>query len=827
MMKSSRKTLMGTLAATAVLIQLLSAPAMAEDSIELLTGSIRATRLVPPDAAAPAETDAAAALEQAMPPVPAEVKPASVLSAAPAAPATVPAAPAAQPAAAAVSPAPAAPVAASAARSGPDEVELAALYYYAGQKQDARVNAETERLRIKYPDFQVPGDLYAAKDIRRVDEQPLWALYEKDDFQGVDALVEKLKALNPGWLPSEDFAAKLARRKLRVTLTHAYKGKDWVGVISAAGGINLQKEKDADLLWMLIDAYREAAMPDALLDVYKAILFRPQADRLPEAVLVTTLQKATRDFQPEEVRGAMAAIWPNPQLIVALKPLQDDFIRRDIADFNGRSERQDPLAERDIQRLRDLVAAKGDTADMSLLGWYFLKLKQPKEAEPYFSRALEEKPTPEFAKGLYLSLAQQKRDEEAYALAAAHLKELLDDPQFLMNALSLRFAKPELGVIDPKTVEAYTNTILQTKSADHAEILAWYAYNSMQFAASEAWFVQAWNWEEEPNRLKGVALSFLREGKKKQFAALRARFGDLYPDMWAEILNTRAPARQALQPVVVTSPTTGAPVIVYRQADVAAAAPPVQAVAYQPQPAALPVVQPEASYAQPAVSYAQPAVSYAQPQIVYASAPAALPQEDHAEPEPQVRQVKVSKGPRSGYFASFKAKKYSQCIDQLNAMGALPADAELIRGWCYLGLNRVTDAKAAFERALSGRGQVRHDAAYGSALASLRAKLTDDAEAIITAYPLDAGKDHEVRAEIYWQRARSAFDHKDFEGTLAALNARLKLTPEPSDLSMLRAWAHFKLGHKQEARAIFVKLNSQLADPEAMKGLAALEEDHK
>ena len=830
MIRTYRNHLLCGLAMAALLVPAIGAP-RAEDSIELLTGSIRATRLVPaPDKAAPA-ADAESALSQPLPAVPALSPPSPV------APAVVEPAPdtagAATAAPADAGKAPALPK--------PDDVELSALYYYAREKQDARVTAEAERLRHKYPDFQMPADLYTVNSKPRVDEAPLWHLYEKDDFAGIDALVARLKGENAGWEPSEDFRQKLERRKLRVTLTRSYRSRDWVGVISMAGGMNLQKEKDVDLLWMLIDAYREAAMPDALLDVYRAILFRPQAERFPETVLVTTLQKAARDFEPEEVRSAMASLWPNPSLITALKPLQDDFIRRDIADFNRRSERQQPIAERDVQRLRDLVAAKGDSADMSLLGWYFLKPKQPKDAEPYFKRALDEKPTPEFAKGLYLSLAQQKRDEEAYALAAAHLQELTDDPEFLMNALSLRFAKPELGPIDPKSVEAYSTTILKTRSADHAEILAWYAYNSMQYPAAEAWFVQSWNWEEEPNRLKGIALTFLREGKRKEFAALRARFGDLYPDMWAEILSARAPVAGTLQPVVITSPTTGQPVIVYRPAQgvaaaapVASAAPTISPVTYQP--AAMPVVEPAVMpVAQPAaLPVVEPAAMVAEPQpvLVYASAPAAPPVYDPPAPTPvpdreaeaAPRRVKVDKGPRTGYFAAFKAKRYQECIAAINGMASVPSDAELIRGWCYLGLNRIADARMSFGLALRGEGRVRHDAAYGSALAALRAKLTDDAEAMITAYPLDTEKDREVRAEIYWQRARSAFDHKDFQGTLTALNARIKLVPEPQDLSVLRAWAHYKLGNKAEAKAIFTRLNQALADPEMMKGLAAIEE---
>lgn len=823
-MKTYRKRLTRLMAATFLALPFFFGPLHAEDSVDLLTGTINSGRLVAPaDAAPAAKAPDGTAGDDALVVIDGEDDPLSQ---------PLPGAegegdPSFEPAANA----PKRPV-----QAGPDEVELAALYYYADLKQEDRVTAEAERLRAKYPDFELPKDLYADRNRHKVDEAPLWELYKKDDFRGIEALVAKLKGENAGWEPSQDFQLKLHRRKLRLTLTDAYKTRDWVGMIAAANKINPQKEKDVDLLWMLIDAYREAKMEDQLIATYKAILFRPGKSRLPDALLVTTLQKATRDFEPGEVRSAMMSLWPNPSLITALKPINDDFIRQDVADFNNRSERQEPIVEKDIQRLRDLVAAKNDTSDMSLLGWYFLKLKQPKEAEPYFTKALALKQTPEFAKGLYLSLAQQKRDEEAYALAAAHLKELVDDPQFLMNALSLRFAKPELGEVDPKTVEAYSSTILKTKSADHAEILAWYAYNSMQFQAAEAWFVQAWNWEEEPNRLKGIALSFMHEGKRKEFAALRARFGDLYPDMWAEILNPQ-PLVQPMMPVMTIQPPQ-----IYAQQQAMA-----QPVIYrQPQVVAAPDGQTEQVVYQ--VASASPAVPAARP-IVYQSAPAAapamLPQPDpqmvysvpqttpfeqaapqKAKPKKQANQ-KAQKASSGGYdyMAAYRAKDYSGCIEKLNAMaqsGGLTAEAMLIRGWAYLALYRTQEARQSFNAALKGTGRTRTDAAYGSALAALRVNLTDEAEAVITAYPLDAAKDREVRAEIYWQRARSAFDHQDFQTTLDALNARLKLVPESNNLTTLRAWAHYKLGDRYQARQIMAKLNMQITDPELQHSLGSM-----
>ena len=174
------------------------------------------------------------------------------------------------------------------------------------------------------------------------------------------------------------------------------------------------------------------------------------------------------------------------------------------------------------------------------------------------------------------------------------------------------------------------------------------------------------------------------------------------------------------------------------------------------------------------------------------------------------------------YLKHFNAKNYSGCLSELNAIeaqGRIGTEAQLIKGWCLMGLNRLAEARDSFAPALAGSGKTREDAAYGTALTLLRGKLTDDAEAILAAYPLSASRDHEVRAEIYWQRARSAFDHKQFDRVLDALNARMQLVAEPSNISAMRAWAHYNLGHLAEAKAIFERLNMHMSDATTMRGL--------
>lgn len=626
------------------------------------------------------------------------------------------------------------PVLADNAKAGPDDVELAALYYYAEQKQAGRLEAETNRLRLKYPDFVVPADVYTPA-ARPVDETALWALYEKNDFSGVEAEVGRRRSENPQWMPSADFSEKLARRKQRVEMMAATARKDWAGVIAAAKDLDPAKETEVDLAWMLLDAYAGTGAKDALTTVYRGLLFREGDKRLPDQQILTTLQKSTRDFPAEDVRKAMGLLASSPALQAGLQPIELDLTRREVADFNADEKRQTPIAEGEVAKLR-LAAEKSERLeDLSLLGWYDLKLKAPESAERWFKAALAKRRDEENAKGLYLSLAAQNKQEEAYAVAEQYIEDLSDDPEFLMNALSLRFSKPDQPDADVKTVTAYSNAILATSNADHAEILAWYAYNSRQYEASKAWFVKSLDWESAPARVKGLALSLLRLGGKKEYAVLEEEYRDIYPEIWAEIK--------------VATPPKG----------------------------------------RRSVSVEMPVAT-------------------------------TTRG--TGYLADFKAKRFSACIKNISALearGTISADVMLIKGWCHLELNRLAEARNAFEAALGSR-RTQADAAYGAAMTLLRGRLTDDAEAMIGMYALSEKREREVRAEIYWQRARSAFDHKQYQRVLDALNARASLVAEPADLSQLRGWAYYHLGNRGQAQAVFTRLNMHLYDPAAARGLA-------
>ncbi len=205
--------------------------------------------------------------------------------------------------------------------TGPDEVDLAALYYYADQGQEERVQAELARLQLKFPGFEPPKNLYMPAARRSMNEQPLWALYEKNDFSSIEAEIARLQAANPGWSPSEDFSGKLARRKIRVQMTAAVAARDWAGVIAAGEAIDPAGETEIDLLWMLVDAYHETGMREQMAEVCKAILFRQGEARFPDDLLAVTLQKAAQDFSAEEIDAVIKALWPQPARVAALTPI--------------------------------------------------------------------------------------------------------------------------------------------------------------------------------------------------------------------------------------------------------------------------------------------------------------------------------------------------------------------------------------------------------------------------------------------------------------------------------------------------------------------------
>lgn len=722
----------GPILAAALLLLLSTASASAQDPIAVLTDNPTATLPV----AEPATTAISPVeVKTAIQPATADTKPATVVSTA----------------------------------GKPSKLDLAALYYYAGQKQEARVKAEFERLRFKFPGFEMPTDLTHPEE-KKLDDTALWSLYGKDDIAGIEAEIASRKAADPGWAPTQDFAVKFARKKLRLQIDAAAKAKDWSTVAAAGASLDPTTEKEVDLIWNVIDAYSALGNRDAMGRAYRALLFRDPAHAIKKSEIITTIQKATRDFASADIQAVMARFSGDPEVMAGLANISADLVRRRVGEFNADAKQTAPLAKPDIDALRAAAAGKdGMVSDFSLLGWYYLKIKEPAEAGAWFRRALDAEEDVVHAKGLYLALVQQDRREEAYQLALRYREALASDPLFLANALAERFTKPQGAGIDPAAAEAFAAAIIAAKSSPHAEILAWYAYNSGQFQAARAWFTKSFDWKPGTTNLKGLALATGQMGDRPALVALYQQYATQYPAIWDDVHLNKNPRKDRRKSTPLDRMQVGA---VDR--------------ATQARPAFL--------------------------------------DEDVRTARPVQRRIVPRAADTSGSVPGnaathLGAKRYGDCLSALQ--GTLSAEASLTKGWCLLGLNRSAEAAAAFSGGLGGSPKTRTDAAYGLAITNLRAGLTSEAESVLSLYPLTPARDSELRLQIYWQKARAAFDHGDYQQTLNALNARLTLKPEPVDMTELRGWAHMKLGHFAEARAIFENLAAYSNNPAARRGLEA------
>ncbi|MGV8938585.1 MAG: hypothetical protein ACOH2J_15815 [Allorhizobium sp.] len=634
--------------------------------------------------------------------------------------------------------APPAPVQNEAAKSEPDAVELAALYYYAQLDQKQRVERETQRISLKFPDFVVPGDLYRKADETIVDETSLWRLYDMDDYAGIQREITRLAAANPGWEPSVDFSEKLLRRKLRYDMTQAVKAKDWAGVIAAGKDLDPQVDQDVDILWMLIDAYKSSEMATAAAPVYRGILFRKDADRFSDDVILTTLQKAVEVFPASEMRQVMHILSASPDLGARMQVLTLDLMRREIADYTaGLVDAAEPTPVT-LLTVRRAADASGDAKDQLLLGWYYLKAKQYQEAETWFDRSIASSSSAEALKGLVLTLAADGRAEEAFGQTVAHLDLAATDGGSFLGSLSYAFQAEGGAAVTPPVAKAFADAIQSAQSPAHAEMLGWYAYNARQFDVAAAWFGKSFEWKPSAVSLKGQALTLIQQKDGKALDELRRQYESLYPQVFADLKTVVAPSGKK-------GPSVSGP-------------------------------------------------------------------SNQAHPR---------------YLTSLRAKRYGDCVADLARLESgksLNAQEQLIRGWCTLGLDRLSEARSAFETALAlGPGKT-DDAAYGLGLTLLRAKLTDDADQMLSRHSLTPAREKELRAEIFSQRARVAFDGKRFSDVLLALNQRLQIAPETIGMSQLRAWAYYHLGNFAQSRAIFTELNKVVQDPANRRGLATVNE---
>lgn len=185
----------------------------------------------------------------------------------------------------------------------PSAEELRALIYYLDHDDPRSVQAEMRRLRSAFPRWTPPSDLNELRALGPstevgVDERPIWARLQRNDFAGARALIEQGRATSPSWTPSADLLRQLETNESQAAFETAYASRDLAGAVSAMRRSPMLMRCDRiNNAWRLAELYQIAGQDQNAVTTYRGVLSscRRSSD------VVATLEKANEVASNEQM----------------------------------------------------------------------------------------------------------------------------------------------------------------------------------------------------------------------------------------------------------------------------------------------------------------------------------------------------------------------------------------------------------------------------------------------------------------------------------------------------------------------------------------------
>lgn len=613
---------------------------------------------------------------------------------------------------------------AGAAAPAPAPVDETALRYFARQGDTLRMQAEIDRLRSLHPGWEPPANLLSNDYVPDADIERIWTLVSSGDLAGARAAIAAKQEADPGFAPSEDLLQTLARGEAGLRLRNASDARQYETVITiAANQPDLLTCEAVDNLWRLAEAFVRTGNKPRALDAYSYIL----TNCTDSAERYATLQKAIELLERDDLDPLFALEQTGADGSPEFADLRLDLARRAIATAleNGTK----PL-DQDVSLFAAAAEERENADDLRLMGWYEMSRDRADAALVWFKRATASDPSPASAQGTGAALLEMGDPEAAEEMLSDYRSEDGEIRALYLDAAAALLALQPRIDLSSNVLGRIVDTVMDTRHAMAAQELGWYAYDFQQPQTAVEWFTLALRWQSdlEPAAY-GLMVASNALGDLATVESIRAQWGPRS----ARIAN-------------------------FGNAANATAPPPL----------------PRARPAHVAVWATAP---------VATSVPAHINQASTSAPQ-------TSSGARN-------------CSTYVPA-GSLSAGAALSHGWCLMDLNRPAQAVDHFNRALqSASERTRSDAAYGLSLAYIRLGLADEAAVAAAAAPITDGQALELQIAILSAKAVSAYDIGDYRRALDALDARARFAPERNDLLTLRAWSYYHLRRFAEAKRIF------------------------
>ena len=611
------------------------------------------------------------------------------------------------------------------AEPAPAEVDESALRYFARQGDTRRLEIEIARLKALYPDWTPPADPLATPTRTDDSLEEFWQLYSEGKPGEVRQKIAERQAADPDWRPPADLLDRLALAEARERLINASELDQYGTVISVAtDNPQLLTCSEIDVLWRLAEAFAHTDREQRGYDAYKYIL--TNCDDTNERV--ATMQNASQLLSAPLIADLLRLERKDDKGVGEFAAIRNDLARDAVA--RGSKDAEIAVPREELKRVEEIAEAEKLPSDARLLGWYYLQRNDHTIAEKWFRMALDEEPSADAAEGLALALIER----EAYADAEDLMHRWRGDSDntrvvYLAAAANLLGVEPR-PLLSREVLDRIVAEVAASKHVEGARQLGWYSRAFKQHATAKAWFITALGWDpqDEPSAY-GLALTHHLFGELAELAQIkkawegrseRIQLVGIAPTEPAPATSTRTD-QVAVAPMPTARPETTRPVRA-SAAKPAASAPRrgctnhVHPESLRPSAALnrgwclLDVNRPiEAAKAfevalrsgsgqvQRDAAYGQ-SLAYLRAGLVNDAAVAAT-----RAPQSQARaselQTSILAERALGAFERGRYVEALVALDQRAQIAPERVDLMVIRGYAYMKLNRLGDARRVFEAA--------------------------------------------------------------------------------------------------------------------------------
>ena len=412
--------------------------------------------------------------------------------------------------------APTAPGAPRPVNDGP-VVDETALRYFARQGDTRRLEAEIARLKALYPDWVPPADPLAVQSNSDPRIDAMWQLYSEGNYAEIRKAITEAQSTDAAFQPPQDLLDRLAIGESRLRLVNASDLKQFETVVQISTETpSLLTCGDVDVLWRLAEAFAKTERPDRAKDAYLYVL----TNCTDAAERVATVDKALPLLPRDQIEELLAQERVGADGKGEFATARTDLLRRNVA--AGGKEQPEAVAAADVDALTLIAEKEGLASDALLLGWYHLRAEDAAGAETWFRRALDRQEGAEPAQGLSLALLELKRPADAETILFKWRDASDEVRKVYLAAVANMLAQQPPPDLSPEVLGRMATAVGAAKDAAAAQQFGWYAHALGQEKTAVQWFTSALNWnpDEEPAAY-GLALVSHQLGDKARVLELQ------------------------------------------------------------------------------------------------------------------------------------------------------------------------------------------------------------------------------------------------------------------------------------------------------------------